>query len=417
MTEKEAQQVPAPPSWKNVRDSDDEEPKPLVARGHYNVTTERILPLRQLATYCRFAETRYFFLVTQDEVVVFRVRRIDEKELASQGPPAQKARYAGFEFKSIPWDASGTSRLSFNLAVWALACMGMNDHHREMEGPGSTPLEGMARLTHWVEDKVNGEYTNVISGRVIKKEDWAKRKTDFVKLTAASGYSKTKDFYRTDTGSLATQLGVMSLGSGQSSSKASSGATGVPTGRPSTPTSSKAPQPQASTGGSPSRNPANTPAPPKPRTSPPGAPTSNRTGNRTGTPAPAGAQGQRGSPASPSRSATAAPAPQAVTATFKGKKYAVTMKDGLLPSQWARMMSATLNVVPMVRDNMFKTRDRRWRSRSRSDGGMMLDVQVIFGFPCRSFLALAVSTLAISILCPVSLFSLFSLFLTVSYCF
>lgn len=327
MTKKEAQRVPAPPSWKNVKDSDDERPEPLNAKGVYSVAIERLLPLRQLATYCRFAATRYFFLVTQNEVVVFRVRRIDGKELVFKdtGNNKKGKLYAAFEYKSIPWDASGTNRLNFNLAVWALACMGMNDHHREMEGPGNTPLNGMARLTHWVEDKVKGQYTNVISGRVIGKEDWAKRKTDFVKLTTADGYSKTKGFYQTDSGSLATQMGQMNLASGQPSGSAPSGAPGPSTGRPTPPSSSsKAPQSQASTGRSPPRDPTSTPAPPKPKASPPGAPSSNR----TGTSGPAGSPGHRGSPAGPSRSTTAASAPQAVTATFNKKKYAVAMKDG-----------------------------------------------------------------------------------------
>lgn len=325
LTEKEAQKVPAPPSWRNVEDSDNDQPEPLVARGYYNVATERTLPLEQLSTYCRFAETRYFFLVTQDEVVVFRVRRIDKKELLSQASPADEKLYAAFEYKSIPWESNGANRLNFNLAVWALACMGMNDYHREMEGPGNTPLAGMARLTHWIEDKAKGEYTNVISGRVIKKDNWAKMKTDFVKLTTADGYSKTKDFYGANTGSLTTQMRAMSLASGQSSGSAPSGAPGPSTGRLTPPSSSsKAPQPQASTGRSPPRGPASTPAPPKPKTSPPGAPSSNR----TGTSGPAGSPGPRGSPAGPSRSTTAASAPQAVTATFNKKKYAVTMKDG-----------------------------------------------------------------------------------------
>ncbi|KAG6356174.1 hypothetical protein INS49_015561 [Diaporthe citri] len=172
MTKKEAKKVPAPPSWKNAEDSDDDKPKPLNVGGYYSVAIERLLPLRQLATYCRFAATRYFILLTQDEVVVFRVGRIDDKELVLKDPGTGKKgkHYASFEFKSIPWSAS-VDRLNFNLAVWALACMGMNDHHREMEGPGNTPLDGMARLTDWCEDKVKGEYNNVISGRVIRKED------------------------------------------------------------------------------------------------------------------------------------------------------------------------------------------------------------------------------------------------------
>lgn len=65
--------------------------------------------------------------------------------------------------------------------------MGMNNHHCDMEGPGNVPLGGMARLTHWAEDKAMGEYTNAIPDRVITVEDWAKRKTDFVELRALMG--------------------------------------------------------------------------------------------------------------------------------------------------------------------------------------------------------------------------------------
>lgn len=204
ITKKEASKVPAPPSWKDVEDSDDDKPKPLFEAGHCNVATERILPLQQLATNCQFAETRYCFLVTQVEVVVFRIRRIDEKELVSQDTTDDKRQHAAFEYRSISWNASGKTCLNFNLAVWALACMGMNDHHREMEGPGNTPLDGMARLTHWVEDNIKGEYTNAISGRVIRKENWAKMKTDFVRITTDDDYSKTRDFYRTGSGSSLT---------------------------------------------------------------------------------------------------------------------------------------------------------------------------------------------------------------------
>lgn len=49
--------------------------------------------------------------------------------------------------------------------------MGMNNYHRDMEGPGNMPLGGMPRLTQCVEDKAKGEYTKSIPGRVITVED------------------------------------------------------------------------------------------------------------------------------------------------------------------------------------------------------------------------------------------------------
>jgi hypothetical protein len=126
MSQKEAQSVPVPPSWKDVVNPATD--KPLAAKGRYNVEGERTLPLQQLATYCRYAATRYFFITTQDEVVVFRIRRLDAKRLTGVPQGRKPKLHAAFEYKSIPWDASGKSCLNFNSAVWALSCMGMNDN-------------------------------------------------------------------------------------------------------------------------------------------------------------------------------------------------------------------------------------------------------------------------------------------------
>lgn len=105
---------------------------------------------------------RYFFITTQDEIVVFRVRRLDVNKLADVPEDNKHKLYADFEYKSIPWGANGEGCVNSNLAIWALRCMGMNDNHREMERPEDESLEGMVRLTHWIEDSVNGQYTNVI---------------------------------------------------------------------------------------------------------------------------------------------------------------------------------------------------------------------------------------------------------------
>lgn len=302
ITEKDAKKVDAPCSWANVKNSDDEKPEPLNANGRKNVTKERILPLQQLATYCRFAATRYFFLVTQEEVVVFRVRRIDGKKLVRGLGAGQTTRkYAAFEYRSIPWRASGTTRLNFNLAVWALACMGMNDKHREMEGPKNTPLDEMVRLTHWVKDTAKGEYTNEISGRVIREEDWAKLKTDFVELTPEKGYSKTSDFY---SRSLETAL----------------------PDRPKTRAHFRASQQQTSTsaGTSRPRNTATTPAPLAPQTLPLGKPRTDR----SGAPPSSGTSRQQAR-GSTSRGTAAASATKAVTAMFKDRRLPVIMEDEL----------------------------------------------------------------------------------------
>jgi hypothetical protein len=58
-----------------------------------NIEEERIKPLRQLATYYRYGETRYGYLITQTNLVAMRVRRI-------YGPDP-KENYAAVEYLCI----------------------------------------------------------------------------------------------------------------------------------------------------------------------------------------------------------------------------------------------------------------------------------------------------------------------------
>lgn len=160
------------------------------------VTKERLLPLEQLAAYCRFGETRYGFILTQEELVAFRMRRLDPDLIAGVTPAVDKA-YAGIEYKSVPWKTSGSAKLTANLAIWALGCMGMNDHHRIMETSGGEPLVSMVRLTKWTHDEKNKVYRNDISGRQITEDGWKKlgSAVDFVKLDDKNGgASYTSDF-------------------------------------------------------------------------------------------------------------------------------------------------------------------------------------------------------------------------------
>lgn len=153
----------------------------------HKVTIERTLPLKQLASYCRFAETRYGFILTQEELVAFRVRRLNSKLLANTDD--HKKAHAGIEYKSVPWDASGTDKLTVNLAIWVLGCMGMNEHHRVMETSDQKPLRSMVRLSKWTHDKAKKIYRNDISGREITEEDWKRlgNKVAFVHLDDRTG--------------------------------------------------------------------------------------------------------------------------------------------------------------------------------------------------------------------------------------
>jgi hypothetical protein len=166
----------------------------------HNVTAERLLPLGQLSTYCRFGETRYGFLLTQEELVAFRVRRIDGSLLP--GFAGTKPCIA-MEYKSVPWAESGPGKLTVDLAIWALGCMGMNDNHRIMETGNREPLESMVRLTKWTHDKAKKVYRNVISGREIPENTWKDmgKQVAFVKLDDdKDGLSYTSSFTQTNFG-------------------------------------------------------------------------------------------------------------------------------------------------------------------------------------------------------------------------
>jgi len=154
------------------------------------IKDERMRPLEQIMTYCRYALTRYAYIVTQTEVVVMRVRRIKT--------PNTTKHFAAIEYASIPWTATAKDGLTAHLAIWTLGCMGMNDEHRPMEDNGHAPLEKMARLTWWRHNTTNGYYKNVISKRKILDKDWKPEWEEFVQLQEEPGNSYTKDF---ETGS------------------------------------------------------------------------------------------------------------------------------------------------------------------------------------------------------------------------
>ncbi|KAK4031340.1 hypothetical protein C8A01DRAFT_21419, partial [Parachaetomium inaequale] len=155
-----------------------------------DIKAERINPLKQLATYCRYGETRYGFLLTQTELVAMRIRRI---------PGTGPSPAAAVEYRAIPWSAQGQNKLTAHLAIWALGCMGMNDDHRAMEGPNNAPLPSMAKLTWWKEDKAKGTFTNVISRRVLNSGDWDKLKTKLASTTFQTDDNSGNSFTTTFT--------------------------------------------------------------------------------------------------------------------------------------------------------------------------------------------------------------------------
>ncbi|AEO63501.1 d28176e0-ae15-4e73-950a-d4f946688437 [Thermothielavioides terrestris] len=153
-----------------------------------DVTRERCVPLRKVATYCRYGQVRYAFILTQTELVALRIRRLP---LPGRG---YKHR-AAVEYASVPWEAR--RGLTVNLAIWALGCMGMKDEHREMETSDSLnqPIDKMARLTWWKFDPKAKMYQNVISKRQIPLSGWKTEYEKFVQLTEQDGNSFTAAFW------------------------------------------------------------------------------------------------------------------------------------------------------------------------------------------------------------------------------
>ncbi|KAM7219530.1 hypothetical protein V8F06_005085 [Rhypophila decipiens] len=82
---------------------------------------ERIWPIRQIATYCNRANTRYGFLFTPLELVAVRVSNIPTTSLSTS---------CGVEYRSVPYANWGGQKLTVSLALWALAMMGANENVR-----------------------------------------------------------------------------------------------------------------------------------------------------------------------------------------------------------------------------------------------------------------------------------------------
>jgi hypothetical protein len=90
-------------------------------------------PIQQILTYCVHAQVRYGYLLTQDELVVFRVSEISkpsqitERKKRSAPPQDQSigsSKYIwNLKYKAIPWETNSggnSPSLTINLALWWL---------------------------------------------------------------------------------------------------------------------------------------------------------------------------------------------------------------------------------------------------------------------------------------------------------
>lgn len=99
--------------------------------------------LGQIFTYCTKANARYGYFITDEELVVFRIRpRIEARTDKPDNTPAQQAEKDGvLEFKSIPWENhspdpdADNDNLTVNLALWWLHIMAAESSSIEEQYP------------------------------------------------------------------------------------------------------------------------------------------------------------------------------------------------------------------------------------------------------------------------------------------
>lgn len=113
-----------------------------------------IWPVRQIVTYCEAAKTRYGWIMTTSEVVVFRVSK----------SPSTSMDYI-VEWNTVPWTSNGEGRLTVNLAIWWLGMMSLADRHRAIVLPSR-----MCPLNLWEKCKAKDgtvKYRHLMSGRTL----------------------------------------------------------------------------------------------------------------------------------------------------------------------------------------------------------------------------------------------------------
>ena len=122
-------------------------------------SAETKAPINQLLTYCANANVRYGYLITQEELVVFRVserRNLTKlpQRISGHGPPQDPNLGKGdhkwhVEYKAIPWEFDSqppTEDLTVNLALWWLHMLATKERSINVKysklGTGNlTPLE------------------------------------------------------------------------------------------------------------------------------------------------------------------------------------------------------------------------------------------------------------------------------------
>lgn len=119
-------------------------------------TMEPLWPIRQILTYCVHGRTRYGYIMTTSEVVVFR--------MSNNPSTSDPAKYI-VEWAFVPWSNSGEGKLTVNLAIWWLGMMSLADKHRKIVLPPSMyPVDTWQK---WKAKDGKDKYTHILSRRTI----------------------------------------------------------------------------------------------------------------------------------------------------------------------------------------------------------------------------------------------------------
>ena len=120
-------------------------------------TTKWLPPVSQIFSYCVRSNSRYGYLITDEELVVVRIReepRTDSQSAVDthesiESSDSTCARYIGIlEYQAIPWTKDTTSEdekckgMTMNLALWWLHMMAAEDSSIKTHYP---PLPGVVR--------------------------------------------------------------------------------------------------------------------------------------------------------------------------------------------------------------------------------------------------------------------------------
>ncbi|KAL9079976.1 MAG: hypothetical protein Q9157_001173 [Trypethelium eluteriae] len=117
-----------------------------------------ILPVMQIFRYCISANTRYGFLITDEELDCIRVRPNDQSKTGGVRTlgyrPEQQTKTAGYlQYKAIKWNTNDSDGLTVNLALWWIHLLAAHESKIDFSySPLDEAMSSLSRNIHPSED-------------------------------------------------------------------------------------------------------------------------------------------------------------------------------------------------------------------------------------------------------------------------